>query len=187
MFTYLGRVTATHPWWICLAWLIVAAIVGVAAPKWDERAADDDIRFLPARCDSVKGHQLLEQAFPQDVFASRLILAIERTEAPLTAADFALVDRFAADLQRLRQDDPSLQIARICTYRDPVLGKRLVSSDGRCTLIQVSLNTPYMAVQTRTTVDAVSRVLSSEFRLPSKSNQNSEPRTQNSELRVHLT
>ncbi len=159
MFTYLGRVTATHPWWICLAWLIVAAIVGVAAPKWDERAADDDIRFLPARCDSVKGHLLLEQAFPQDVFASRLILAVERTEAPLTAADYSLVDGLAADLQRLRQDDPSLQISRICTYRDPVLGKRLVSSDGRCTLIQVSLSTPYLAVQTRTTVDAIEKCI----------------------------
>ncbi|HZV04458.1 MAG TPA: MMPL family transporter [Gemmataceae bacterium] len=187
MFKYLGRATATHPWLVCLAWVIVAGVVSIVAPKWDERAADDDIRFLPARCDSVKGHQLLEQAFPQDVFASRLIVTVERADASLTPADFARVDGLAADLQRLRQEDPSLQISRICTYRDPVLGKRLVSGDGRCTLIQVSLNTPYMAVQTRTTVDAVSRVLSSEFRLPSKSNQNSEPRTQNSELRVHLT
>src|SRR5579884_3568914 len=178
MFTYLGRVTATHPWWICLTWLIVAAIVGVAAPKWDERAADDDIRFLPARCDSVKGHQLLEQAFPQDVFASRLILAVERDKAPLTAADFALVDGIATDLQRLREDDPSLQIARICTYRDPILGKRLVSSDGRCTLVQISLSTPYLAVQTRTTVDAIERRVGRVFE--------AHP-TPVSDLHVHLT
>jgi RND superfamily putative drug exporter len=155
MFKNLGRWTATHPWLICLAWLIVAGVVGLAAPKWDDRAADDDIRFLPARCDSVKGHQLLEQAFPQDVFASRLILAVERSATPLTANDFALVDGLAADLQKLRQDDPSLHIARICTHRDPILGKRLLSADGRCTLIQVSLGTPYLAVQTRTTVDAI--------------------------------
>ncbi|MHB1426913.1 MAG: MMPL family transporter [Gemmataceae bacterium] len=154
MFKYLGRITATHPWLICLAWMIVAGVVGLAAPHWDERAADDDIRFLPARCDSVKGYRLLEQAFPQDVFASRLIVAVERGDGPLTAADFMLVDGLAGDLQRLRQDDPSLQIARICTYRDPILGKRLLSGDGRCTLIQLSLSTPYLAVQTRTTVDA---------------------------------
>jgi RND superfamily putative drug exporter len=159
MFKYLGRVTATHPWRICLAWLIVVGVVGVAAPKWDQRAADDDIRFLPARCDSVKGYQLLEQAFPQDVFASRLILVVERTETPLTTADYALVDGIAADLQRLRQDDPNLQISRICTYRDPILGKRLVSCDGRCTLIQVSLSTPYLALQTRTTVDAADQCI----------------------------
>src|SRR5262249_39719482 len=113
MFKYLGRATATHPWLVCLAWVIVAGVVSIAAPKWDERAADDDIRFLPARCDSVKGHQLLEQAFPQDVFASRLIVAVERGDAPLTASDFALVDDLAADLQRLREDDSSLQISRI--------------------------------------------------------------------------
>jgi len=164
MFKYLGRITATHPWMICLAWLVVAAVVGLAAPTWDERAADDDIRFLPARCDSVKGHQLLEQAFPQDVFASRLIVAVERAEAPLTADDFAFVDGLTADLQRLRRDDPSLQMAGICSHRDPILGKRLVSSDGRCTLIQVSLSTPYLALQTRTTVDAINRVLSSKRR-----------------------
>jgi RND superfamily putative drug exporter len=157
MFKYLGRVTATHPWLICLAWLIVAGAVTLVAPAWDERAADDDIRFLPARCDSVKGHHLLEQAFPQDVFASRLILAVERAEEPLTSTDFAYVDGIATDLLRLRKDDASLQIARICTHRDPILGKRLVSSDGRCTLVQIALSTPYMAVQTRTTVDAIEK------------------------------
>ncbi len=187
MFKHLGRITASHPWWICLAWLIAAAIVGLAAPKWDERAADDDIRFLPARCDSVKGHQLLEQAFPQDVFASRLVIAVERADASLTAADFALVDDLTNDLQKLRQDEASLQIGRICSHRDPILGKRLVSGDGQCTLIQVSLNTPYLALQTRTTVDAINRILSSKFRVPRKITQNSELRTQNIGLRIHLT
>ncbi|MGH7174145.1 MAG: MMPL family transporter, partial [Gemmataceae bacterium] len=159
MFKYLGRWTTTHPWLICLAWLVVAGVVGLVAPKWDDRAADDDIHFLPARCDSVKGHQLLEQAFPQDVFASRLVVAVERSESPLTTADFTLVNDLAADLLKLRQDEPSLQIGQIRTYRDPILGKRLVSGDGRCTLIQVSLGTPYLALQTRTTVDAANECI----------------------------
>jgi RND superfamily putative drug exporter len=159
MFSKLGRFTAAHPWLICLSWLAAAIAVGILAPAWDERAADDDIRFLPARCDSVKGYRLLEQAFPQDVFASRLIVAVERADAALTPADFALVDDLVAGLNRLRQDEPALQIARICSHRDPFLGKRLVSTDGRCTLIQVSLGTPYLAVQTRTTVDAAERCI----------------------------
>jgi RND superfamily putative drug exporter len=159
MYKYLGRFAATHPWLICLAWLVLAAAVGLVAPRWDDRATDDDIRFLPARCDSVKGHRLLEQAFPQDVFASRLIIAVERAGAPLTPADFALVDGMVADLQSLRQEEPGLQITRICSHRDPLIGKRLVSADNHCTLIQVSLSTPYLAVQTRTTVDAADRRL----------------------------
>jgi RND superfamily putative drug exporter len=154
MYKYLGRLAATHPWLICSAWLLVAVAVGLVAPRWDDRAVDDDIGSLPARCASVKGHQLLKQAFPQDVFASRLILAVERDDAALSAADLALVDGLTADLNRLGQQDPSLQIARICSHRDPFIGKRLVSADGRCTLIQVSLGTPYMALQTRTTADA---------------------------------
>lgn len=180
MFKYLGQWTTTHPWLICLAWLVVAGVVGLVAPPWDDRAADDDIHFLPARCDSVKGHQLLEQAFPQDVFASRLVVAVERSDGPLTADDFILVDALAADLRKLRQEDPSLQIVQICTHRDPVLGKRLVSGDGRCTLIQVSLGTPYLALQTRTTVAAINQVLSSKFRVLCNS-------PQNSELQVYLT
>ena len=32
---------------------------------------------------------------------------------------------------------------------------RLVSADGQCSLIQVSLGTPFLALQTRTTVDRV--------------------------------
>jgi RND superfamily putative drug exporter len=159
MFNKLGRFTAKHPWLVCLGWLVAAVAVGIFAPAWDERAADDDIRFLPARCDSVKGHRLLEKAFPQDVFASRLIIAVERADNALTPVDFALVDGFVAALNRLRQDEPALQIARICSHRDPFLGKRLVSADGRCTLIQVSLGTPYLAVQTRTTVDAADRCI----------------------------
>ena len=38
-------------------------------------------------------------------------------------------------------------------HRDPFIGKRLLSDDGHCTLIQVSLGTPYLALQTRATVD----------------------------------
>ncbi|HEY7309326.1 MAG TPA: MMPL family transporter [Gemmataceae bacterium] len=159
MFKYLGRMAATHPWLICLGWLVVAVGVWLGAPRWDDRAADDDIHFLPARCDSVKGHQLLEQAFPQEVFASRLIVAVERADRPLSAADLALVDGLAADLGQLRHNEPSLAISRICSHRDPILGKRLISGDGQCTLIQVSLGTPYMAVQTRATVDAAAACL----------------------------
>src|SRR6185369_3734199 len=115
--------------------------------SWDKRSQDDDIRFLPARCPSVRGYQLLEKAFPQDVFASRVIFAVERGDDKLTEADLALVDLLVAELNRLRQDEPDLQIKKIYSHRDPFIGKRLLADDGRCTLIQVSLGTPYLALQ----------------------------------------
>jgi RND superfamily putative drug exporter len=153
MFKYLGRFAAAHPWWICTAWIIAGVIVTLIAPKWDSRAQDDDIRFLPARCDSVRGYHLLQEAFPDDVFASRVIFAVERADAPLTESDFSVVDGMIADLNALRQDEPALQINKVYSFRDPFVGKRLLSEDGRCTLIQMSLGTPYLALQTKTTVD----------------------------------
>jgi RND superfamily putative drug exporter len=158
MFKRLGRTAAAHPWMTCAAWLFTGTAVALFAPSWDRNAQDDDVRFLPARCDSVRGYQLLEQSFPRDVYASRAIFTLER-DRPLSRADLALVDGMVEDLDRLKQEEPGLQIGRIHSHRDPFIGKRLLSADGCCTLIQVSLATPYLAVQTRTTVDRAEEVV----------------------------
>jgi RND superfamily putative drug exporter len=155
MFTRLGRLTTTHPWLVCAAWLVAGAALTLLAPRWDSRAVDDDISFLPARCDSVRGYELLRRAFPDDVFASRAVLTVERDDRPLDGDDFARVDRAVEAVNALRQGEPELQIGRVSSHRDAFLGKRLVSADGHCTLVQVSLGTPFLAQQTRTTVDRV--------------------------------
>jgi RND superfamily putative drug exporter len=159
MFKLLGRFTASHPWLICSAWVILGALVACLAPSWDQRAQDDDIRFLPARCPSVRGYQLLEQAFPQDVFASRIIFAVERADRPLAEADLGLVDQMVAGLKQLSRAEPDLQIKNVHSHRDPFLGTRLVSYDRHCTLIQVSLGTPYLALQTRASVDRAEQIV----------------------------
>ncbi len=139
-------------------WVVLSLLVILAAPNWDRNSQDDDIHFLPRRCDSVRAYHLLEKAFPQDVFASRLILAVERPADSLTEADLTLVGDIVADLEALRQAEPSLGLGRITSHRDPFLGKRLLSADGRCTLIAVALNSPYLALQTRTAVERAERV-----------------------------
>src|SRR4051794_14506465 len=98
MIQRLARFTSAHPWLICAAWLLLGGALALLAPSWDNRATDDDIRFLPERTASRRGYQLLEQAFPQDVFASRLVFAVERPDKPLTEADFALVGQLIKDL-----------------------------------------------------------------------------------------
>ncbi|HKB38971.1 MAG TPA: MMPL family transporter [Gemmataceae bacterium] len=159
MFNFLGRLAARHPRIICAAWLIAGIALTLLAPRWEHSAQDDDIRFLPGRCDSVRGYRLLEQAFPKDVYASRIILAVERKHRPLNEADLALVDGMVAALNRLRDREPDLQIGRINSYRDFFIGKRLLSRDGQCALIQVSLGTPYLAAQTRASVDRAEKVV----------------------------
>jgi RND superfamily putative drug exporter len=153
MFKLVGRLATAHPWMICAAWLLAGGAVTALAPAWDSKAQDDDIRFLPDRCPSVRGYHLLEKAFPKDVSQSRAIFAVERADGPLSDADFKLVDAFVGDLNQLRKNEPELQISQVNSYRDGFVGNRLTSKDGRCTLIQVSLGTPYLALQTRATVD----------------------------------
>jgi RND superfamily putative drug exporter len=155
MYDRLGRWAVHHPLLICAVWVAAAVALTFAAPSWRNQTQDDDIRFLPVRCPSVRGLQLLEQAFPQDVFASKAVVAIERPDGPLTSTDFALVDRISAAVDELRRMEPPLGITNVASHRNGLMGDRLVSADRHSTLIQVSLGTPYMAVQTRTTVDRV--------------------------------
>ena len=159
MFNFLGRLAAQHPWKICAGWLVAGLFIAVLAPRWEHNAQDDDITFLPARCDSVRGYRLLEQAFPKDVYASRVIFALEREHGPLTAADLELIDGLVADLGRLARDEPALQIGRVSSCRDAFVGKRLLSADKQCALIQADLASPYLAQQTRTSVDRAEQVV----------------------------
>src|SRR5262249_27545046 len=107
MFEFLGTLTARRPWAVCAGRLLAALTLTPPAPAWDRRAQDDDIRFLPADCASVRGYRLLEEAFPQDVFASRVIFAFERpTGEPIGDDDLALVEEVVADLEGLREAEP---------------------------------------------------------------------------------
>ncbi len=159
MFKHLGRFTAKHPWFVCAAWLVAGGLLACAAPCWDTRIEDDDVRFVPERFTSVRAYHLLQQAFPQEVYASNLILAVERDDRPLTDADYALVDRFIAELETLRDRNPDLKLGKIDSYRDELIGYRLKSGDGQCTLIKVSLGTPFLALATGATVDRAQEVV----------------------------
>jgi RND superfamily putative drug exporter len=153
MFKFLGRFTATHPRKICAAWLGAGLLLTLLAPSWDARTHDDDVRFLPERCDSVRAYHLLQEAFPNYVGASRAIFVVERADRKLTRADLELVDKMAADLNALRDEEPDLEIGKVYSRLDPFIGKRLVSADGQCALIQMSLASPYLALQTQKAVD----------------------------------
>src|SRR5262245_11759838 len=153
MFRSLGTFCITHPWKVCAAWIALAVGLTLVAPNWRNQSQDDDIRFLPDSYPVVRGFKLLEQAFPQDVFACRVLFAIERPDGELGAEDFQLVDRLAAELAALSKENPRLQITGVVSYSEPMIGSRLISADRQCTLIQMSLATPYLAAQTQATVD----------------------------------
>jgi|SRR5579864_4652344 len=155
MFKHFSRWIVDHPWLVCGAWLVILVLVTTLSPGWQSSGQDDDIRFLPANSASVRALHILEQAFPQDVYASRLLLAVERQEGTLEHDDFQLVDRAVVEIQALAKEEPALPITGVSSYREPLIGNRLVSADKQCTLISVSLGTPYLALQTQSTVDRI--------------------------------
>lgn len=152
MFRFLGRICVTHPLKVCAAWLLLAVGLTLVAPDWRRQSQDDDIRFLPDSYPVVRGFKLLEQAFPQDVFACRVLFSLDRAETELSAEDFELADRMTDELQALAKENPNLQITGVVSHREPMIGSRLISADNHCTLIQMSLATPYLALQTQETV-----------------------------------
>jgi RND superfamily putative drug exporter len=159
MFYRIGHFAAYQSWIVCAAWLIVGVVLTVVAPAWDTQTQDDDVRFVPERFTSVRAYHLLQKAFPDDVFASRVVFALERDEAPLSEADFQLADATIKDISQLRQERPDLKIAKIDSFQSGLVGWRMVSTDQKCTLIQVSLGTPYLAIATRDAVERMDAVV----------------------------
>lgn len=163
MYRWLGRLAANHPWSICACWIFLGVITTFFAPSWEKNSQDDDIRFLPQRCDSVRGYHLLEEAFPNDVFASKVVFLVKRKDGPLQPPDIAKLDRGVSALKTLAREEPKLQIGKILYEKEPVIGKKLKSIDEKCSLVQVFLATPYMANQTRISVDRAEKVFREQF------------------------
>jgi len=163
MYRWLGQLAANHPWKICFAWLLFGVTAAFLAPSWEKNSQDDDIRFLPARCDSVRGYKLLEEAFPNDIFASKVIFLVERKQGAFTAEDYDYLDQAVTSIKQLAKDEPDLQIGKVLYEKEPVIGKKLKSIDETCTLVQVFLATPFMANQTRLTVDKAEKVFREHF------------------------
>ncbi len=159
MFFQLGHFAAYRSWLVCAVWLVLGIALSLVAPAWDTQAQDDDVRFVPDRFTSVRAYQLLEKSFPQDVFASRAVFAVEREHGILTEDDFKLVETIVADLEQLRQSAPDLKIGKIDSCQSGLVGWRMVSNDQQCTLIQVSLGMPYMAMATQQGVDRMEAVV----------------------------
>jgi RND superfamily putative drug exporter len=117
------------------------------------------VRFVPERFTSVRAYHLLQQAFKDDVFASRAVLAVEREEADLTSDDFQLVEAIVKDIEALRQAEPDLKIGKVDYFQSGLLGWRMISGDQKCTLIQVSLGSPYLANATQHAVERMDVVV----------------------------
>src|SRR6185295_4537793 len=92
-----------------------------------------------------------------------IVFALEREHSVLSESDFKVVDQLVAELDKLRKQSPELKIGKIDSYEDGIVGARLTSADQQCTLIQVSLGTPYLAVATLNAVEEARNVVAARL------------------------
>lgn len=159
MFDRLGRLVANQPGSFLAIWAAIGLFLAVVAPPFEQCCQDDDIHFLPARCMSLAGHDLLARAFPDEVFASKIIFAFCRDARPLTAGDMAVVAEAARAVEAGRREHPDLGLGPVSSVSTPVIGSRLLSEDKHCALIVVPVETPFLAVKTANAVQLLENKL----------------------------
>src|SRR6185312_3364466 len=106
MFASLGQFVARRPWQIIVAWIVVAVVVILTAPKLT--STTDEADFLPGHYESIKAIDLQTKAFPDRTDVGAIIVFDRKDGAPLTAADSAEVAKIAATLQskKIKQFGP---------------------------------------------------------------------------------
>jgi RND superfamily putative drug exporter len=147
MFSHLGRFVARRWIAVLLFWTVLAVVLRVFAPRWDDVTHDGDLAYLPSQMASVQGERLLEAAFPEVLSRSNLVLVVARPKGPLQADDFALADRLAAEFTP--GEDARGPIVGVMSRRSPVLGEKLVSPPGppgQATLVILQLPSEFMAI-----------------------------------------
>jgi RND superfamily putative drug exporter len=70
-----------------LGWIGIFLIVSTTTPPWNSVATDGELRHLPSRMPTRIGARLQEQAFPDEVTDSSVVIVLHRAESPLKPED----------------------------------------------------------------------------------------------------
>jgi len=131
---------------VLLAWVVAIVAIRWTAPPWDAVTRDGDFAYLPSQTSSARGERLLEEAFPQTLSKSEVVLVVARRDGPLTKEDLAVADALVA---RYTPVDSSGPITDVLSHQTEVVGQKLVSApgpEGQALLILLQLRNEFMAV-----------------------------------------
>lgn len=103
---------------VIVAWIVIAASLRLAAPKWQDIAADGDLSFLPASVPSSQGLRALEAAFPGSVTRSQMVLVFANEEQELAPGDVALALDIARHLHWIAAQSAWLQWRAVSLQND---------------------------------------------------------------------
>lgn len=153
IFNLLGE-GATRGWMALIAlWIIAAGWLYIEAPEFSRVASSTEANFLPPESDSVKAKELLDRYFPRDSFSSRAVIAMER-EGRLTDKDM----EYIADITRWLEKDSGLKnISKVVSVSNsPYLKEKLISANGKASLIIVNLTTVFISQESQESVVTIS-------------------------------
>ncbi len=161
MFHAIGQAVARRGGLLVVAWLVLFVSVWRSAPEWSVVAKPGEFDFLPDYTASRKGQKLLNQAYPDDVLGSSVVLVIHRaaTDSGLTESDRGFVnDTLVPRLRELAENDTTL-FSRIRTSTDELVGPLLVGNDSHAVLVLVELRTDFFDLRNRGPLAAIERLL----------------------------
>ena len=166
MFDHLGKLVSRRWAWVLVAWIVLVAALKLTAPDWASISQDDDIKSFPPHFDSVVGHDLLEKAFPDDVFNSQIVVIVEKRAEALSDLDLQFVDTLAQRLTDRQRGGELLDangnkiedtfgLHEFITYKSEDKGKLLTSEDKHATLLYAGCDHTFLAKKVEGTVNAL--------------------------------
>ncbi len=159
MLTGLGALVKLHSRLVIAAWLGLAIALHLVAPRWNDVIRDGDLAYLPASMPSVRGVELLTEAFPDERGRSEIAVIVERSDGRLTTRDLlwsdALAEQFRAEAERLA-------LADVWNRNTDVVGDKLVSrvsKNGQAAVTMLKVQNEFMATANMALLAEVERIV----------------------------
>ena len=133
---------------------------GLPIKKWVQLVENGEFAYLPAEMQSLQGERLLAEAFPNDLLNSSVVVVVRREARPLVSQDEEFIQNVLLPrLEKLRAELPDGPIVDVHTFRDPLMGKLLISQDGKASLIVVALNSEFLSWSNAPTIHEIEQMI----------------------------
>jgi putative drug exporter of the RND superfamily len=146
------RTTVTQrPGWIVLFWVVLALVVGLAAPNLTRLAAEGQAHLVDEDAESSRGARLIREAWPDQAYESQVVITLLRRSG-LTPEDHAFARRLT-DRIELAEEKPAGYLRLLGPTSKPSVANRLISRDKTLELVVVQLDSSFVAPSTEDAVN----------------------------------
>jgi RND superfamily putative drug exporter len=156
MFSHLARFVTRRPLVVIAGWIAIVVALRIVAPSWDDVTLDGDLAHLPVDMPSIRGQELLKEAFPDQSAQSEIVIVIARDGQPLSGADKGFAGLLARRFDELKASG-ALPIVDIWTHKSDVVGPMLETTDKQAVLVMLRLENEFMATANMEVLDVVKK------------------------------